>query len=168
MATTSYAKKTSDTSRTRKKETSVTLEKAKGDASHKSRESKTKKQKDRHNIELGARGEEAAARFLEKRGYTILERNWTCIAGEADIIALDDEGIHFVEVKTRRGEGKGFPEEAVDAKKRRRYEAISELYFCEYDGFETWYTFDIISINVLDNGRATMRIYRNVLSCDCR
>ena len=43
----------------------------------------------RRNQALGARGEEAAARFLQRNGYTILERNWTCFAGEADIIAID-------------------------------------------------------------------------------
>ena len=35
----------------------------------------------RRNQALGARGEEAAARFLQRNGYTILERNWTCFAG---------------------------------------------------------------------------------------
>ena len=61
----------------------------------------------RRNQALGARGEEAAARFLERNGYTILERNWTCFAGEADIIAVSDEALVFVEVKTRRNADKG-------------------------------------------------------------
>ena len=43
----------------------------------------------RRNQALGARGEEAAARVLQRNGYTILERNWTCFAGEADIIAVN-------------------------------------------------------------------------------
>ncbi|MBQ9068020.1 MAG: YraN family protein [Eggerthellaceae bacterium] len=121
-----------------------------------------------HNVALGARGEEAAARFLERRGYSILERNWKCFAGEADIIAQDEDAIHFIEVKTRMGEGKGFPAEAVTAKKRQRYEAMAELFLETYDGCDTGITFDIISINVLGNDRAIMRLYRNVLSCDCR
>ena len=121
-----------------------------------------------HNKTLGERGEEVAVGFLKRRGFSILERNWKCFAGEADIIAIDDEAIHFIEVKTRRGNGHGFPAEAVDAKKRRRYEAISELYLSTYDGCDTGVTFDIIAINVLENERAYVRIYRNVLSCDCR
>ena len=132
------------------------------------RAQKVKKPKQMHNIELGKRGESAAASFLEHRGFQILERNWTCFAGEADIIALDDEAIHFIEVKTRIGEGKGVPAEAVTAKKRQRYEAIAELYLGTYDGCETGVTFDIISINVLPNDRAVMRFYRTVLGCDCR
>ncbi len=124
--------------------------------------------KKRHNKTLGERGEEVAVDFLKRRGFSILERNWKCFAGEADIIAIDDDAIHFIEVKTRRGNGHGFPAEAVDAKKRRRYEAISELYLSTYDGCDTGVTFDIITINVLENDRAYVRIYRNVLSCDCR
>ncbi len=129
---------------------------------------KSPPKKNMHNKDLGARGEEVAVDFLKRRGFSILERNWTCFAGEADIIALDDEAIHFIEVKTRRGNGHGFPAEAVDAKKRRRYEAISELYLSTYDGCDTGVTFDIIAINVLENERAYVRVYRNVLSCDCR
>lgn len=128
---------------------------------------KTPPKKKMHNKQLGLRGEDAAVSFLERRGFVILERNWKCFAGEADIIALDDEAIHFIEVKTRMGEGKGFPVEAVDARKRQRYEQIAELYLNTYDGCETGITFDIISINVLENDRAMLRIYRNVLSCDC-
>ena len=89
-----------------------------------------------HNKELGARGEEVAVDFLRRRGFSILERNWTCFAGEADIIALDDEAIHFIEVKTRRGDGSGFAAEAVDAaadatepaKKPKKKISAEELY----------------------------------------
>ena len=53
------------------------------------------------NAELGRRGEDAAARFLDRRGYEIVERNWTCAAGEADIIARDGDSVGVVEGKTR-------------------------------------------------------------------
>lgn len=132
------------------------------------RKSTPPREKKMHNKELGKQGEQLAVDFLKKRGFSILEQNWTCFAGEADIIALDDEAIHFIEVKTRIGDGNGFPAEAVDAKKRRRYEAISELYLNNYYGCETGVTFDIIAINVLKNERAYVRFYTNVLSCDCR
>ena len=132
------------------------------------RKSATARPKKMHNKELGERGEQLAVDFLKRRGFSILERNWTCFAGEADIIALDDDAIHFVEVKTRIGDGNGFPAEAVNAKKRQRYEAISELYLNNYYGCDTAVTFDIIAINVLKNERAYVRYYTNVLSCDCR
>ena len=66
-----------------------------------------------HNLELGMRGEDVACLFLERRGLEILERNWRCKSGEADIIALDTDALVFVEVKTRSSESNGLPEEAV-------------------------------------------------------
>lgn len=121
-----------------------------------------------HNIDLGRKGEDAAVKFLESKDFEIIERNWKTAAGEADIIAKDDEYIHFIEVKTRMGDGRGFPEESVTKKKRRRYESIAEMYLQTYDGDDIGITFDIISINVLSNSRAILRFHRNVLSCDCR
>ena len=44
-----------------------------------------------HNKRLGRLGEDVAARYLVSRGYEIIARNWTCQAGEADIIARDDD-----------------------------------------------------------------------------
>lgn len=48
---------------------------------------------------LGRLGEDVAARYLVSRGYEIIARNWTCQAGEADIIARDDDILVFAEVK---------------------------------------------------------------------
>jgi len=120
-----------------------------------------------HNKDLGRRGEDAAAAFLERRGFDILERNWTCRAGEADIIAQDEDAIHFVEVKTRMSDCCGFPAEAVDANKRRRYERIAELYLTGYEGPDIPITFDIVSILVTGEHRAFLRMHRNVFSNDC-
>lgn len=80
------------------------------------------------DLPLGKRGELAAVRFLSRKGYEILETNWTCVAGEADIVALEEDTLCFVEVKTRSNVEKGFPAEAVDAKKRDRYERIAACY----------------------------------------
>ena len=126
----------------------------------------------RHNVELGKRGEDAACSFLIRRGFNILERNWKCAAGEADIIASRDGEygleIHFIEVKTRLSSAKGFPSEAVDRAKRKRYETISELYFQQSDCNEARVTFDIISILVTGASHAYLRMHRDVLSFDCR
>ncbi|MEZ3161278.1 YraN family protein [Microbacterium sp. BWT-B31] len=69
---------------------------------------------------LGRAGEDRAARHLESRGYTVLERNWRTREGEIDLVALDDRALVVVEVKTRRSDGFGDPLEAVDERKRRR------------------------------------------------
>jgi putative endonuclease len=49
---------------------------------------------------VGDAGEARAAAFLERQGYTILERNWRTRTGELDIIARTQGTIVFVDVKT--------------------------------------------------------------------
>lgn len=118
------------------------------------------------HIELGRRGELAARHFLERKGFEILETNWSCIAGEVDIIARDDASIHFVEVKTRRGTGKGFPLEAITPEKRLRYERIAELYLQDYDAADMNVSFDAIGINTTGPNRALMKVVFNAFSSD--
>lgn len=116
--------------------------------------------------ELGRKGERAAVRFLKNRGFEILETNWVCFAGEADIIALDGSTLCFVEVKTRTGVQKGFPSEAVNAKKRDRYEKIAVCYLQTYHETELYVRFDVISILVLSDNHAFLRLHTNAFSCD--
>ena len=113
------------------------------------------------NRALGDRGEQAAARYLEHIGYEVLERNWSCPAGEADIIARQDETVVFVEVKTRIGISKGFPEEAVDAKKRQRYEKIAAYFLSGYEEINIPFRFDVIGILVISEDRAIIKHYVN-------
>ena len=114
--------------------------------------------------ELGRRGEEAAARFLDHLGYEILERNWTCFAGEADIIAKDGDTIVFVEVKTRSSTQAGFPSEAVTPAKRQRYEKIALAYLADHDFGEARLRFDCIALVVMGK-RAAIRHHVNAFSC---
>ena len=114
-----------------------------------------------HNRALGMRGEQAAARYLSRVGYEILERNWRCPAGEADIIARDDDALVFIEVKTRTDIHKGFPAEAVDAEKRARYEKIAAWYLRCCDMCDVAVRFDVIALLVLTSDRAFMKHYVN-------
>lgn len=109
------------------------------------------------NKELGRKGEEAAARFLYRRGYEILERNWSCFAGEADIIAKDGETLVFVEVKTRKNCDKGFPSEHVSASKRDRYEKIALAYVADYADIDVPIRFDTVAIVVVAADKAMIR-----------
>ena len=103
--------------------------------------------------ELGEVGELLAMSYLEERGYTVLEHHYRCPDGEADLIVLDeaDGYIVLVEVKTRRtssGDGSDLcPEEAVDAKKQKRYKRIARHYACEQSPVYAL-RFDVISIIV--------------------
>lgn len=116
------------------------------------------------NKELGRKGEDAAARFLERKGFDILERNWLCAFGEADIICRDEDSIHFVEVKTRSGIQYGLPSDAVTSEKRSRYEKIALCYLQEYENCDIRVSFDIISLLVTSNNRCLLRFHENAFS----
>lgn len=84
---------------------------------------------DRGRRELGRRGEDAAAEYLEQQGYAIVDRNWRCRTGEIDLIArCDGDGrsaIVFCEVKTRTGLGYGGPLESITYAKGRRLRQLA-------------------------------------------
>ena len=63
-----------------------------------------------HN-ELGKKGEQLAVDFLQKKGYTILDRNWRFKKAEVDIIAQKEQILAIVEVKTRSSNYFGNPQD---------------------------------------------------------
>lgn len=71
-----------------------------------------------HNI-LGQWGEEQAARYLERKGFRIVERNWRDGHRDLDLVAVDEDTLVVVEVKTRRQGSLVEPELAVDRNKIR-------------------------------------------------
>jgi putative endonuclease len=70
--------------------------------------------------ELGRIGEDLACRHLESLGHWILARNWRSGHLEIDIISLGEDGIHFVEVKTRRRNVQAAPQDNVGYKKQAK------------------------------------------------
>ncbi len=74
------------------------------------------------NKEIGYAGENAVCKYLESRGFSVLERNYTAGHEEIDIIAKDEKYIVFCEVKTRKFAAQenrfGRPGLAVNAEKR--------------------------------------------------
>ena len=78
--------------------------------------------------QIGDAGEEIAAGYLTEHGYQIIARNFSCKAGETDIIAQKGNVIVFAEVKTRKSTLFGLACEAVDAKKQRRLLICAQLF----------------------------------------
>lgn len=99
------------------------------------------------NIITGRLGEETASKYLEEKGYKIIERNWHYSKNaEIDIIAEDKGEIVFVEVKTRTTLNYGHPFEAVNtAKIQKIYKAIL-AYLNQTDKKYKSYRFDGIAI----------------------
>ena len=78
--------------------------------------------------QFGRAAEEAAARYLVRDGWTLLGRNVRIGRGELDLIARRGDVLAFVEVKARRTAAYGAPEDAVDARKRRKVARLAELW----------------------------------------
>ncbi|MDB5197888.1 MAG: hypothetical protein JWP88_2259 [Flaviaesturariibacter sp.] len=98
-----------------------------------------------HNV-LGKEGEALAVAYLMERGYQVLHCNWRFSHYEIDIIALLNNRLHFIEVKSRSSKDFGFPEEKVTKKKFQNLAAAaSEFLFqnLQYKHIQ----FDILSIN---------------------
>ena len=97
-----------------------------------------------HN-ELGKLGEELAVDFLQKAGYEILETNWTFQKAEVDIIALKDEVLAIIEVKTRSSIEFGSPQDFVKPKKiNLLVKAINEYVIT--NDLDATVRFDIVAI----------------------
>lgn len=95
---------------------------------------------------LGRRGEGAAAEFLKRLGYRILERSYDSPLGEIDIIALDGRTVVFVEVKTRSSADAGHPSEAIDATKQRRLTQAALAYLKSHGLLQTSARFDVLAV----------------------
>ncbi len=119
----------------------------------------------RTSRQRGEDGENLAARFLEARGYRIIERNWrptlagaggkrSGMRGEIDCIAWHDdprgEILCFIEVKTRSSDVFGAPQEAVTPSKQRQICRLANAYVshhptnaaCRFDVVEVWLSDD--------------------------
>ncbi len=112
------------------------------------------------NKETGRIGENLVTEALKKKGYEILERNFSNKFGEIDIIAKDKNILVFVEVKTKKGEEFGLPEEMINSKKLWKIRNMANLYMNRND---LPCRIDVVAI-VLDQDNNLMRLthYENV------
>jgi putative endonuclease len=97
---------------------------------------------------LGRWGEERAARFLQRRGWTVLARNYRFGRREVDLVVRRQDVVAFVEVKTRAGNGFGAPQEAITALKRREIEAVATHFLARCRLEDVLVRFDALAIVV--------------------
>lgn len=117
---------------------------------------------------LGAWGEDKAAEYLGERGYSVIERNVRTPFGEIDIVTrhtLPADGnigkknqapqsmIVFVEVKTRSSTEFGFPEQAVNSRKKAHMLASAQAYLQDHPELEDDWRVDVVAVYRARSGR---------------
>ena len=103
----------------------------------------------------GSIGEDVAVGFLEARKFQVIARNWrpgNALRGEVDCIAWDVAArparvLCFIEVKTRKNNAQGAPQEAVNVAKQRQLSRLANAFVslhklpevpCRFDVVEVW------------------------------
>lgn len=101
-------------------------------------------------------GEELAVKHLKKKGYKIIERNFSCQFGEIDIIAKHDNFYVFVEVKSRKTIDFGLPRYAVNIRKQQRIVTCAKWWLATHELMGSAVRFDVVEVigqdvNVIEN-----------------
>ena len=97
-------------------------------------------------------GERTAEAHLAGLGYQILDRNWQWQKGELDLVAAQGEEIVFVEVKARRSQKYGSPEESITRSKREKLVQTAYAYLNATDRQESDWRIDVVAIDMEDDG----------------
>lgn len=112
------------------------------------------------NLLKGKQGENAAASYLKKHGYKIVEKNYRCKFGEIDIIALDGDILSFIEVKTRSSREHIPPEFTVTPNKQKKIKKCAVCYLGKHGIENRDCRFDIAAVTTGERGK-TIRLYKN-------
>jgi putative endonuclease len=123
---------------------------------------------------LGDKGEEIAAEFLMKRGFTIKDRNYLRKYGELDIVAEKQGIYHFVEVKTVSCEIATYksmdkndryrPEDNIHMWKLQRLSRVIQAYIIDKKIYNADWRFDVITVYIdYKAGKAALEFLENIV-----
>jgi len=112
--------------------------------------------------DLGRRGEDLAAEYLEGEGMRLVERNWRCSQGEIDLVARDGDELVFVEVKTRSSLGYGHPLEAITVAKLARLRRLAAAWCAAHPGQHGLVRIDAVAIVLPALGAVAIEHLRRV------
>ena len=103
-----------------------------------------------------------ACRFLRRKGYKILYRNFKGRSGgEIDIVCRDSDTLVFVEVKTRTREDFGRPFTAVDRQKRKRISRGALNWLRMLDNPDILFRFDVVEVLVTEDASPRIELIKN-------
>jgi putative endonuclease len=125
------------------------------------------------HLDLGRRGEELAAAYLEQCGYRIVAANFKLPVGrtvrgaivhaEIDLVAYDGATLCFIEVKTRASDWFAPPQVNVDLRKRRQIARASRAYRRMFNLNDASYRYDVVSIVLPAEGDDSTSIQIDIL-----
>lgn len=108
------------------------------------------------------RAKQDVRRYLEIRGYEILEDGWCHGKGSVDFIATDEDGaLVFIDCEVNANAGEGIPEEKPD---RKAFERIAAAYLAESDQSCIEVRYDIVGVLIIGESRALIRHHINAIT----
>lgn len=118
-------------------------------------------------LRVGRRGEEVARKYLRRRRYKVLEKNWGSKWGEIDLVMKKGSVVAFVEVKAKRGEFYGSPEKMFDKKKLEQVKRMGWVW-CGRKGWEGAVRVDVVAVVFERESEKVKRVshYKNVVEGD--
>lgn len=114
------------------------------------------------HLRKGRAGEEIARAFLLGHGYEILDVNWRSRYGELDLVCSKNSLVIFVEVKTRQGQSRELPGEALTVKKRQRLVKAAGAYLSKNRLWNRSCRIDLVSVT-LDTHHCQLEHVENVV-----
>ncbi|MBX3290862.1 MAG: YraN family protein [Acidobacteria bacterium] len=128
----------------------------------------------RSTRQTGEKGETLAARFLRLNGFRLVAANFTVpigrnsrgaqVTGEIDLIALEEDALCFIEVKTRASRDFGGPLSAVDRQKQRQIIRAARVYRRIFGLFDMRFRYDVVTVITPPNGPPEMELFRDFWS----
>lgn len=100
---------------------------------------------------LGRSGEQRAEKYLRRRGYRLVARNYRCPIGEIDLIFLDGKTVVFVEVKTRTNAGHADPQDAVNQHKQKKIGQCARYFLRQTQSEHRVCRFDVLAVVDLED-----------------
>ena len=116
-------------------------------------------------VEVGKVAEDTACKFLKKKGYKIIARNYRTRLGELDIVALDGETVAFVEVRSKKEGSFGPPGASINGEKSRRITRAAWNFLTKKGIRDRDCRFDVVSIVYQEGMKAPqISLFKNAFS----
>lgn len=108
-------------------------------------------------------GEEIARKYLEKNGYKIIKQNYKTKYAEIDLVVKKGNEMVFVEVRAKKGENFGAPEETINKRKLRKLWGNAKAY-AAWKKWQGSYRVDAVCVVLKPNGEiGRLNHYQNII-----